>query len=95
MEGDHKQAEKGARHLGAKWHTCAWFPAQVVFVSSEVAPWSKTGGLADVMGALPTALARRCACIWLPTVLTSFTGSAVNVLIAGTSMSAEGIVSWL
>lgn len=31
----------------------------VVFVSAEVAPWSKTGGLGDVMGALPVALAAR------------------------------------
>jgi starch synthase len=32
---------------------------QVLFVSSEVAPWSKTGGLGDVGGALPRALADR------------------------------------
>ena len=31
----------------------------VVFVTSEVSPWSKTGGLADVAGALPQALAKR------------------------------------
>lgn len=31
----------------------------VVFASSEVAPWSKTGGLGDVCGALPSALANR------------------------------------
>lgn len=30
---------------------------RVVFVSTEVAPWSKVGGLADVLGALPKALA--------------------------------------
>ena len=29
----------------------------ILFVSSEVAPFSKTGGLADVAGALPAALA--------------------------------------
>jgi starch synthase len=32
---------------------------KVLFVSSEVAPFRKTGGLADVAGALPKALARR------------------------------------
>lgn len=31
----------------------------VVFVASEVAPWSKTGGLADVCGALPRSLVSR------------------------------------
>eukprot|EP00270_Netrium_digitus_P018450 TRINITY_DN701_c0_g1_i3.p1 TRINITY_DN701_c0_g1~~TRINITY_DN701_c0_g1_i3.p1 ORF type:complete len:724 (+),score=173.08 TRINITY_DN701_c0_g1_i3:71-2242(+) len=34
-------------------------PMSIVFVSSEVAPYSKTGGLADVVGALPLALAAR------------------------------------
>uniref|UniRef100_A0A061R363 starch synthase n=1 Tax=Tetraselmis sp. GSL018 TaxID=582737 RepID=A0A061R363_9CHLO len=31
----------------------------IVFVASEVAPWSKTGGLADVMNSLPSSLSRR------------------------------------
>ena len=32
---------------------------RVLFIASEVAPWSKTGGLADVASALPRALAAR------------------------------------
>ena len=31
----------------------------IISVSSEVAPWSKTGGLGDVCSALPKALAKR------------------------------------
>jgi starch synthase len=34
-------------------------PLKVLFVSSEVAPFMKTGGLGDVVGALPKALRRR------------------------------------
>ena len=35
------------------------FHLQVVFVATEVHPWSKHGGLADVMSSLPSALAAR------------------------------------
>ena len=34
-------------------------PMNLVFVAAEVAPWSKTGGLGDVLGGLPIELARR------------------------------------
>merc|ERR1712087_447901 len=34
-------------------------PLDIVFVSAEVAPWSKTGGLGDVVGGLPIELAKR------------------------------------
>ncbi|CAG9462036.1 unnamed protein product [Pedinophyceae sp. YPF-701] len=34
-------------------------PMPLVFVSAEVAPWSKTGGLGDVLGGLPVEMAKR------------------------------------
>jgi granule-bound starch synthase len=34
-------------------------PMKLVFVSAEIAPWSKSGGLGDVVGALPIELASR------------------------------------
>lgn len=46
-------------------------PAQVVFATSEIYPFSKSGGLGDVMGALPLALHR----MGIPTaVITPFYG---------------------
>jgi starch synthase len=34
-------------------------PNRIMMVSSEVSPWARSGGLADVLGALPRALAER------------------------------------
>ncbi len=34
-------------------------PMNLAFVSAEVAPWSKTGGLGDVVSGLPLELAKR------------------------------------
>jgi starch synthase len=33
-------------------------PLKVLFAASEIVPYAKTGGLADVVGALPQALMR-------------------------------------
>lgn len=47
----------------------------VFFLSSEVVPFSKTGGLADVAGALPEALAQLGAAV---TVVTPYQGKLLN-----------------
>lgn len=36
---------------------CATAGMNVIFVGAEMAPWSKTGGLGDVLGGLPPAMA--------------------------------------
>ena len=58
------RVEQAARVTGVtprpppKYEKTEW-PLSIVFVSSEVTPWSKTGGLADVCGSLPRELVKR------------------------------------
>jgi hypothetical protein len=47
----------------------------VVFVGAEMAPWSKTGGLGDVLGGLPPAMAVRHDTLFFCFVLPSFVSS--------------------
>jgi hypothetical protein len=50
-----QQARRGARFPSLV--VCASAGMNVVFVGAEMAPWSKTGGLGDVLGGLPPAMA--------------------------------------
>lgn len=65
-------AKAGNRQLGrkaSKTETARTFPGVIkcgmnlVFVGAEVGPWSKTGGLGDVLGGLPPAMAVRTCCL--------------------------------
>lgn len=55
---EQQQSGQSDQHQQDRWHDNP-NAMKVVLVGSECAPWSKTGGLGDVMGALPKALSRR------------------------------------
>lgn len=65
-------------------------PLQAVFVSTEVAPWSKSGGLGDVLEALPVALAHRgLACMTVAPFYKPYSGTkALNLAVPVTTNSA-------
>lgn len=50
------KAKKTAGDRAFSQITCAK-GMNLIFVGAEVAPWSKTGGLGDVLGGLPPAMA--------------------------------------
>jgi starch synthase len=57
-------------------------PLRVMMVSSEASPWAKTGGLADVVGALPEALGRlgHPVCLVMPRYMNAFNAPAHPVI---------------
>jgi len=56
---------------------------RVIHVSSEAAPWSQTGGLGDVAGALPDALVRAEADVQVAVVSPMYRGVAEKLAAAG------------
>lgn len=54
-----QQVARQATGTGSRGHRQITRALNIVFVSAEVAPWSKTGGLGDVVGGLPVELAKR------------------------------------
>ena len=60
----------------------------VLMIGSEAVPFSKTGGLADVLGALPQALARLG---WgVTVVLPRYRGTAAGILVDHLSLTVGG-----
>src|SRR3989442_15860975 len=73
---------------GAKGVAPGSEPRRVFMIASEVAPFAKTGGLGDVLGALPAALARlgRDVTVALP----RYRGVAAGALIEHFPVSVGG-----
>ena len=55
---------------------------RIMMVSSEASPWAKSGGLADVVGALPAALAKlgHSVCVVIPHYMDAGKSDAVRVI---------------
>ena len=80
-------------------------PLRVLFVASEIAPWSKTGGLGDVAAALPPALLKQgCdirvlapwyACHYDPAARLPLVGKGHGYRIVEDSLPPYGIPVWL
>jgi starch synthase len=71
---------------------------EILFVASEVAPWSKTGGLADVAGALPRALAARGHAVTVVTprhAAIDPSGEALAPLHAAVRVRGEATTLWV
>ncbi|XP_062233680.1 granule-bound starch synthase 1, chloroplastic/amyloplastic-like [Phragmites australis] len=56
MPKQSRRVQRGSRRFPSVV-VCATGGMNVVFVGAEMAPWSKTGGLGDVLGGLPPAMA--------------------------------------
>jgi len=61
---------------------------RIVHVSSEVAPWAQTGGLADVVAALPAALAAVDPTVVCATVVPLYRAARAQLAAAGVTLGA-------
>ncbi len=64
---------------------------KVLHVASEAAPWSQTGGLADVVGSLPSALGRARPDIMAATLTPLYPSAAQRVESFGLSLASTGV----
>ena len=65
---------------------------RILHVASEVAPWAQTGGLADVVAALPAAVAAQSASVTNAIVVPLHRGVVERVAAAGRTLDDPGVV---